>query len=168
MAELKFGKITIPLRHVFAQNSFSYAVVNLKPCVPGHMMVISKRVVPRFEDLSEEEVSSLWSLVHKIAPRIVAHFGGTSTTFAIQDGPEAGQTIPHVHVHIIPRRSGDFAKNDDVYGELEKGTKSGAEGCGMDLDQHRVVHNDAQMTEEALVMRRILANGETDGNIVQF
>ena len=32
-----------------------------------------------------------------------------------QDGPEAGQTIPHVHVHILPRRKGDFEKNDDIY-----------------------------------------------------
>ena len=32
-----------------------------------------------------------------------------------QDGPEAGQTVPHVHVHVLPRRAGDFENNDEVY-----------------------------------------------------
>lgn len=32
-----------------------------------------------------------------------------------QDGPQAGQTVPHVHIHIIPRKSGDFEKNDEIY-----------------------------------------------------
>ena len=36
-----------------------------------------------------------------------------------QDGPAAGQTVPHVHVHCLPRTAGDFANNDDVYGALE-------------------------------------------------
>jgi diadenosine tetraphosphate (Ap4A) HIT family hydrolase len=38
-----------------------------------------------------------------------------------QDGPAAGQTVPHVHVHVLPRRAGDFARNDDVYDELDRG-----------------------------------------------
>lgn len=32
-----------------------------------------------------------------------------------QDGPEAGQTVPHVHIHIIPRKAGDFDNNDEIY-----------------------------------------------------
>ena len=33
----------------------------------------------------------------------------------IQDGPQAGQTVPHVHIHILPRKRGDFEKNDEIY-----------------------------------------------------
>lgn len=33
----------------------------------------------------------------------------------IQDGPEAGQSVPHVHIHILPRKAGDFEKNDEIY-----------------------------------------------------
>ncbi|CAG8584655.1 13738_t:CDS:2 [Funneliformis mosseae] len=40
-----------------------------------------------------------------------------------EDGPEAGQTVPHCHLHIIPRKVGDWANNDDIYGEIDKSTK---------------------------------------------
>ena len=38
-----------------------------------------------------------------------------------QDGPAAGQTVPHVHIHVLPRKPGDFEKNDEVYDELDRG-----------------------------------------------
>ncbi|XP_032774180.1 bis(5'-adenosyl)-triphosphatase [Rattus rattus] len=38
----------------------------------------------------------------------------------MQDGPEAGQTVKHVHVHVLPRKSGDFRRNDNIYDELQK------------------------------------------------
>ena len=44
-------------------------------------------------------------------------------TISIQDGAAAGQTVPHVHVHVIPRRVGDFENNDDIYSEIEKHDK---------------------------------------------
>ena len=44
-------------------------------------------------------------------------------TLAIQDGPEAGQTVKHVHVHVLPRKAGDFAENDQIYNEVRDGMK---------------------------------------------
>uniref|UniRef100_A0A8C1ZPF7 Fragile histidine triad diadenosine triphosphatase n=1 Tax=Cyprinus carpio TaxID=7962 RepID=A0A8C1ZPF7_CYPCA len=41
-------------------------------------------------------------------------------TIATGDGPEAGQTVKHVHVHVLPRKAGDFDKNDSIYDELQK------------------------------------------------
>lgn len=38
----------------------------------------------------------------------------------LQDGADAGQSIPHVHIHILPRRSGDFKRNDDIYEVLDR------------------------------------------------
>lgn len=42
-------------------------------------------------------------LAQRVGTAVEPHFGGTSLTLAIQDGPQAGQTVPHVHVHVLPR-----------------------------------------------------------------
>jgi len=59
----------------------------------------------------------------KISAVIEREFNSTSMTIAIQDGKEAGQTVFHVHVHVMPRKSGDFKRNDDVYVQLDKEDK---------------------------------------------
>lgn len=66
------------------------------------------------------QVSDLWCLAQDVGKRLEAHLGASSLTMAIQDGPAAGQTVAHVHVHILPRRSGDFEKNDEVYDALDR------------------------------------------------
>lgn len=44
----------------------------------------------------------------------------TSSTVTVQDGEQAGQTVRHVHCHVMPRRLGDFKQNDDIYVELSR------------------------------------------------
>jgi diadenosine tetraphosphate (Ap4A) HIT family hydrolase len=95
----------------------SIGLVNLKPIVPGHVLVIPRRVVARFQDLTGEEVADLWCTAHALGPKLQTHFGADALTFAIQDGAAAGQSVAHVHIHILPRKGGDFLKNDDVYGK---------------------------------------------------
>ncbi|KAJ3283107.1 hypothetical protein HK104_010554 [Borealophlyctis nickersoniae] len=46
-------------------------------------------------------------------------YAGQSLTVTLQDGPFAGQTVAHVHVHIIPRKQGDWANNDEIYPEID-------------------------------------------------
>ena len=46
----------------------------------------------------------------------------------LQDGPAAGQSIPHVHVHVLPRREGDFEPNDAVYDAIDKASEK-MSGC---------------------------------------
>ncbi|XP_004571476.1 bis(5'-adenosyl)-triphosphatase [Maylandia zebra] len=119
MATLRFGQHLIKLSAVFLQTELSFALVNRKPVVPGHVLVCPLRPVERFRDLRPDELADLFSTAQRVANLVEKHFNATSITIAIQDGPEAGQTVKHVHVHVLPRKAGDFKHNDSIYDELQ-------------------------------------------------
>ncbi|EAU88850.2 diadenosine 5',5'''-P1,P4-tetraphosphate asymmetrical hydrolase [Coprinopsis cinerea okayama7 len=107
----------------FYRNALSYAIVNLKPIVPGHVLVIPTRPVPRLADLNDTELGSLMRSVSRVGNVIERVYGADALTIACQDGKAAGQSVPHVHFHILPRKlQGDrFSENNDaIYPELEK------------------------------------------------
>ncbi|KAJ1302693.1 hypothetical protein OPQ81_003009 [Rhizoctonia solani] len=107
-------------RQVFVQSELSFGIVNLKPIVPGHVLVVPYRVVPRLSNLTPEEIADVFSMVQRVGNVVQKHYEAEGLTIACQDGPAAGQTVPHVHVHIIPRRFTDFGgNNDQVYPILE-------------------------------------------------
>ncbi|NWS37077.1 FHIT triphosphatase, partial [Probosciger aterrimus] len=85
---------------------------------PSDVLVCPLRPVERFRDLCPEEVADLFCVAQRVGSVVEKHFCGTSLTISVQDGPEAGQTVKHVHVHVLPRRAGDFSRNDDVYEEV--------------------------------------------------
>ncbi|KAL1922516.1 uncharacterized protein VTP21DRAFT_10055 [Calcarisporiella thermophila] len=146
MSTYSFGPHVIRKSEVFYQSKLSLGLVNLKPIVPGHVLVISRRVVPRFTELSSEEVSDLWVSAQTVAKVIEKEYNAESLTFAIQDGYAAGQTVPHVHIHILPRRKNDFARNDDIYHELER--------VKMD-DEYRHPRSQEDMATEASKLRKL-------------
>ena len=174
----KFGPIHIPGSQIFVETSLSVGLVNLKPVVPGHVLVVSKRVCLRFDDLTWEETVDLWSLAKRVGHLLEQHVGASSLTFALQDGPQAGQTVPHVHVHVLPRTEGDFTNNDDVYHEIDasaetdgerrdgggdragddtetksKRTRGGSKPRRFDPDAERVARTNAAMAAEAAELR---------------
>ncbi|KAJ2992373.1 hypothetical protein HDV02_003095 [Globomyces sp. JEL0801] len=75
-------------------------------------------------------------------------------TITVQDGPKAGQTVPHVHIHLIPRRTGDWLENDDIYPEIERKEKElGKELKRVDAD--RVAREPNEMANEAAIYRKM-------------
>lgn len=118
-----FGPAKVRGASSFRQTPLSLAFVNKKPVVMGHVLVVPKRSVARLAELGETEVTDLFLLVQKVDLFLQRHYGVDSTTISIQNGPGAGQTIPHLHVHILPRRPGDFSHNDDVYTRLAEHDK---------------------------------------------
>ncbi|KAF1773732.1 P-loop containing nucleoside triphosphate hydrolase [Phytophthora cactorum] len=113
-----FGPFRVLFSQVFYESALSFALVNLKPIVPGHVLVVPKRPVARFEMLDVDEVSDLWTAAQLVGKQVEQYYGASSLTFAIQDGKEAGQTVKHVHIHVIPRIAQDFERNDDIYTEV--------------------------------------------------
>lgn len=76
-----------------------------------------------------------------------SHYNTSSLTLVIQDGVHAGQSVPHVHIHLLPRREGDFQNNDDIYGEVERVDSRKSE-----------VRSLEDMESEAEVYRNLLRN----------
>jgi len=140
----KFGQFTVKNTSVFYRTALSVAFVNRKPVVPGHVLVCPLRVVEHLSELTQAETADLFLTVQVVSNAVKKCHGVTSLTVAIQDGPEAGQTVKHVHVHVIPRKAGDFKENDDVYRELEKHDKN------VKASEWRT---DEDMAAEAEIMR---------------
>ncbi|KAH9547079.1 hypothetical protein CY35_11G015200 [Sphagnum magellanicum] len=129
-----FGKFKIDPSKVFLVTDHSYTFVNLKPVVPGHILFCSRRVVNRFLDLTSEEVSDLWLTAKYVGQKLEPFYNASSLTFMIQDGPKAGQTVPHVHVHILPRKDGDFENNDEIYDVIDEKEKELVKKLNLDLE----------------------------------
>ena len=117
---LTFGPYALDPQQVFLEQRNCVAFVNLRPVLPGHVLVMPRRRVPRFTDMTAGEVAALWQTAQKVARVLERHHGCEASTFTLQDGPHAGQSVPHVHVHVIPRRPGDFRENDDIYPAIDK------------------------------------------------
>lgn len=148
-----FGPYKIDKKEVFYSTDLSYALVNLRPLLPGHVLVCPRREVKRFGDLSADETSDLWLTAQKVGKQLESYHKASSLTFAIQDGPQAGQTVPHVHIHIIPRKSGDFEKNDEIYDALDVKEKEMKQS--LDLDKERKDRSIEEMAEEADEYRKL-------------
>jgi bis(5'-adenosyl)-triphosphatase len=121
-SDAQFGKFVIPAASVFYRSpEQAVASVNLRPIVPGHVLVIPFSIVPEMKDLTESEYLDMWSTVRVVQDVLRKQYKCTAFNVAVQDGRAAGQSVPHVHVHILPRyESLDFERNDQVYDELEQ------------------------------------------------
>ncbi|XP_060205503.1 bifunctional bis(5'-adenosyl)-triphosphatase/adenylylsulfatase FHIT-like [Lycium barbarum] len=148
-----FGPYKIDNKQVFYSTHLSYALVNLRPLLPGHVLVCPRREVQRFAELTADETSDLWLTAQKVGKQLESYHKASSLTFAIQDGPQAGQTVPHVHIHIIPCKSGDFEKNDEIYDALDVKEKEMKQS--LDLDKERKDRGIEEMAEEADEYRKL-------------
>ncbi len=91
-----------------------------KPILPGHSLIIPKKHIISFLELYQEELAEFIILGQKAARILTLYFKSDNFNLSIQDGIWAGQTLFHLHMHIIPRKNGDLKKPGDWYPELEK------------------------------------------------
>ncbi|MBL7978553.1 MAG: HIT domain-containing protein [Bacteroidetes Order II. Incertae sedis bacterium] len=103
---------------VFAEDATCRAIYNLSPILPGHTLVIPKRHVVRIAELSADEWVGFWDFARQMATFIMTCFHADGCDWTIQDGRSAGQTVEHLHLHLIPRYTGDLPKAGDWYPRL--------------------------------------------------
>ncbi|OGS91054.1 MAG: diadenosine tetraphosphate hydrolase [Gallionellales bacterium GWA2_60_18] len=94
-------------RGVSIQHELAYSARDSYPASPGHTVVIPRRHVASFFDLTPEEVAACMDLIKEERKRIDEEFHPDGYNIGVNVGPAAGQSIFHVHIHIIPRYKGD-------------------------------------------------------------
>jgi len=89
------------------ETEYSVSFLDTFPLAKGHVLVIPKNHHQKIQDMSMQENADLFSLVHDMVFNVDNITG--STLVAIHNGEDAGQEIPHVHVHLVPRSKNDSA-----------------------------------------------------------
>jgi bis(5'-adenosyl)-triphosphatase len=102
----------------FEGNGF-LAIYNIAPVLPGHSLIIPRRHIKSIFELNEEELYHMVSFSRKVISVLKTAFNTGAFDWTIQEGKEAGQTIEHLHMHIMPRITGDLPDPGDWYPKLK-------------------------------------------------
>lgn len=143
-----FEKFPIDKQTIFYESEFCVAFTNIRCVVPGHVLIATKRKIARVEEMTQEETKDLFVGACRISKVVDDYHGAKSTTITVQDGEYAGQTVKHVHCHIMPRKPGDFEENDEIYIKLNEHDKPDAR-----MDKRPL----QEMIDEAQVYKKLLA-----------
>jgi diadenosine tetraphosphate (Ap4A) HIT family hydrolase len=109
LALLAFG--TIESERVLATDELFAVVSDKFPVSPGHTLIIPRRAVTRFQELNKAERAALAEWIVWVEQHLQRTLSPSPDGFnlGLNDGPAAGQTIPQVHFHVIPRYRGDVS-----------------------------------------------------------
>ena len=101
---------TIPASFI-AKRERWVAFLDINPRAEGHTLVVPVEQQQRIRDLTPATRQSLMEGVSEVSSKLCSHFNVDDCSIVIHDGPAAGQEIPHVHIHVIPRSQGDGGKS---------------------------------------------------------
>jgi len=111
--------------HVVYEDDRTVAFLDIHPSAPGHTLITPRTHAARIEDLSAEDATALFATLHRLTKPIREAVGAEAATVGINDGPGSGQEVPHVHIHVIPRRRGDGG------GIIQAITRKGSVGASL-------------------------------------
>ena len=94
---------------VIMQNEKVMALLDAFPLAAGHSLVIPKSHYAKVQEMSEQDAKAVFEIVWKLVGAVETGSEVNASTIAIHNGSEAGQEVPHVHAHIVPRKRGDGA-----------------------------------------------------------
>ena len=96
-------------RDFITKNELVYAKYDKDyPVNPGHCLVITRRHVAEYFQATHEEKAAIWALVDEVKTIIDKEFNPDGYNVGVNIGKAAGQSIPHIHIHVIPRYAGDM------------------------------------------------------------
>ncbi len=99
----------LPRERVVAENDHAMLIADAFPVSPGHSLVIPQRHMASFFDASAAEREAMFALLDVARAAVLRTHRPDGFNIGINDGAAAGQTVPHLHMHLIPRYQGDQA-----------------------------------------------------------
>jgi len=92
---------------IIAENRYAFAVMDKFPVNEGHTLIVPKRHFQNLFEASEDEIKAIYSLMHEVKEMLDIQYEPDGYNVGVNVGYYAGQTIMHLHVHLIPRYKGD-------------------------------------------------------------
>ncbi|HEV8052891.1 MAG TPA: HIT domain-containing protein [Parachlamydiaceae bacterium] len=89
------------------RNHLAFSFLTHMPIVPGHLLICPIRVVESCEELTNEEWKAIFDLQRQVCQALKKTFDSEGFNFAWNMGENAGQSVPHYHLHVVPRKKGD-------------------------------------------------------------
>ena len=98
---------SLPEERIVARSTHGLAIRDAYPISPGHTLILPRRHAGSFFSLDADEQGDLLALLKSAKAALDKELAAPAYNLGINDGPVAGQTVPHVHIHLIPRFEGD-------------------------------------------------------------
>jgi ATP adenylyltransferase len=95
---------------IIIESNFAFAIYDRFPVNPGHALIIPRRHCRDYFCLSEDEQRECWALVNQVKELVEQTYHPDGYNIGINIQESAGQTVPHVHIHLIPRYAGDVLR----------------------------------------------------------
>lgn len=98
---------TLPKKDILLENEMALAFFDKFPVNKGHVLIIPKRHRANLFEATNEEIMSIWKLLKEVKEELDTRFHPDGYNVGVNVGAAAGQTVFHLHVHVIPRYNGD-------------------------------------------------------------
>lgn len=95
-------------KSIIAESALCRAIYNRAPILPGHSLIVPKRHICSLMELTHEEFADFFHFAKTITQVLIKAFQADGYDWSIQEGQSAGQTVNHLHLHIIVRHTGDL------------------------------------------------------------
>ena len=99
---------SLPSERIIDQNDLALVIRDGFPVSPGHTLVIPRRHVASFFEITPDERLAMLSLLERAKSDLDKEFSPDGYNIGVNDGQAAGQTVMHLHMHLIPRFEGDL------------------------------------------------------------
>jgi bis(5'-adenosyl)-triphosphatase len=141
---------TLPLPGTILESRYFVAICNIAPILPGHTLIIPRKHTESLFSLTEEELTDLIFFTRKVAALLLKAFNTRDYNLSLQEGDSAGQTISHLHWHILPRIAGDLPEPGGWYELLYP-----SEQVSLDSPERQKL-NPAELNNLASLIRNFL------------